>query len=322
VPKRFQVRRLTSDLIDDAAALLAQRHRHARIRLPALDPAYESSVATEPLIAAALALDGAAGAIAYTDGAPAGFVLMTPRDDSWGANSWVEDIGCAGDAEAIRECYAAIAGDLVERGIDLHFAMAPALEDEIVDAWFSMSFGLQQVYAFREPMGTEFRPSIPDGLTIRRAEATDTHALAELDVVLPNHVARSPVFSRRPIPTVEEAEAELVDDVNNPKYTIWVAERDGRVVSELVGVDVNVSSSWTALMKPTSAALLGYGATLPEARGLGAGRALTETFFAWARDEGYNWLVTDWRSTNLEANRTWRAMGFRPFWLRLHRAIA
>ena len=76
------------------------------------------------------------------------------------------------------------------------------------------------------------------------------------------------------------------------------------------------------MMKPVSAALLGYAATLPDARGLGAAHALTEAYMAWARDEGYEWLVTDWRSTNLEANRTWRAMGFRPHFYRLHRAIA
>jgi len=75
-------------------------------------------------------------------------------------------------------------------------------------------------------------------------------------------------------------------------------------------------------MRPVSAALLGYAATMPDARGLGAGRALTETFMAWARDEGYQWLATDWRSANLEANRTWRAMGFVPMFDRLHRLIA
>ncbi len=74
-------------------------------------------------------------------------------------------------------------------------------------------------------------------------------------------------------------------------------------------------------MKPSNAAMLGYAATLPDARGLGAGRALTDVFMAWARDEGYEWLVTDWRATNLEANRTWRAMGFKPMWNRLFRLI-
>jgi len=31
--------------------------------------------------------------------------------------------------------------------------------------------------------------------------------------------------------------------------------------------------------------------------------------------------VTDWRSTNIEADRAWRGMGFRPTFRRLHRSI-
>jgi hypothetical protein len=46
-----------------------------------------------------------------------------------------------------------------------------------------------------------------------------------------------------------------------------------------------------------------------------------QAVIAWSRDEGYEWVATDWRSTNLEANRTWRALGFRPSFFRLHRLI-
>lgn len=73
--------------------------------------------------------------------------------------------------------------------------------------------------------------------------------------------------------------------------------------------------------RPASAALLAYAAVLPEARGLGMGRTLGETVIAWARDEAYEWVATDWRSTNLEANRSWVGLGFRPTFHRLHRAI-
>jgi GNAT superfamily N-acetyltransferase len=63
-------------------------------------------------------------------------------------------------------------------------------------------------------------------------------------------------------------------------------------------------------------------AVLPEARGRGAGRALGEAILAWSRDAGYPSVATDWRSTNLEADRAWRNLGFRPSFRRLHRAIA
>ena len=63
-------------------------------------------------------------------------------------------------------------------------------------------------------------------------------------------------------------------------------------------------------------------AVFPDARGLGAGRALGESYLAWSRDAGYAVAFTDWRSTNLEADRTWRSIGFRPVFRRMHRLIA
>jgi GNAT superfamily N-acetyltransferase len=319
---RYEVQPLTDTLIDDAAQLLAQRHRDHRAACPALDVRFEDAAECAPLIRARLEQEGSLGAIAYSAGRPAGYALFTPRPiDQWGPNAWAEDTGNAGETESVREVYAAVAGALVEREVRGHWAMVPSNDAELNDGWFTMSFGMQHAYAFREPARADFQPLARPGLVVRRPEAADIPALAELDMVLPAHLTGSPVFSKLNPHTLEEAATELEEDLNNPKYSFWVAEHDGRVISTLVGVSVHDSSSWGPLMKPASAALLGFAATFPDGRGLGAGRALTEAFMAWARDEGYEWLVTDWRSTNLEANRTWRAMGFRPHFNRLFRAI-
>ncbi|MEO6350689.1 MAG: GNAT family N-acetyltransferase, partial [Candidatus Limnocylindrales bacterium] len=72
---------------------------------------------------------------------------------------------------------------------------------------------------------------------------------------------------------------------------------------------------------PRSAGFLGHAAVLPDGRGLGAGRALGQTIIAWSREEGYEWVATDWRSANLEANRTWLGLGFKPSYFRMHRLI-
>jgi GNAT superfamily N-acetyltransferase len=323
VPTRYEVRSLTPDLVDAAAGLLVERHRRHRGAVPALDAAYEDAAAGAGLIGEQLMAEGAAGAIAFAGGMPAGYVLFTQRDaEMWGPNAWAEDTGNAGDAEAIRECYAHVAGDLVERAVRGHWAMVPATDSELIEGWFSIGFGVQHDYAVREPVGTYFQPTIRPGLTIRRPERTDIPALAELDVVLPNHLVGAPVFSTLKPYSLEEAQAELEEDFDNPAYTYWVAEHEGRVVATLVGTAMAESRSWGPTMKPVNAGFLGYAATLADARGLGAGRALAETFMAWARDEGYTSLTTDWRSGNLEANRTWRALGFRPHFLRLFRQLS
>ena len=82
-----------------------------------------------------------------------------------------------------------------------------------------------------------------------------------------------------------------------------------------------MSSVHVGPARPPGAALLGWAATLPGVRGSGAGLALTDGTFAWARERGHATIVTDWRVTNLLAARFWPARGFRPTFLRLYRAI-
>jgi len=61
---------------------------------------------------------------------------------------------------------------------------------------------------------------------------------------------------------------------------------------------------------------------VPEARGRGAMRALWSAAVAALLAAGHAHCDTDWRSTNVEADRCWRALGFRPTRYRLHRYVA
>jgi GNAT superfamily N-acetyltransferase len=197
----------------------------------------------------------------------------------------------------------------------------PADDQGLIDGWFSMSFGLQQVHALRDPVGSEFVASIPVGVTVRPAERSDIPALAELELVLPRHTAVAPIFSILPVPKLEATLDELEEDFGDPRFTTLVAEHDGRVIASATACSLELSGTHTPMLRPVSCGFLGYAAVLPDARGRGAGRALGEAVLAWSRDEGYEWVATDWRSTNVEANRTWRAMGFKPSFLRVHRTL-
>ena len=322
---RLEVVPLTDDLLDAAGVLLAQRHRAQRRREPALDPAFENASVAGAEVSRLLALDGATGRAAVRDGRVVGYLVGRPRDPTlWGPNAWVEGAGhAATEAETIRTLYAASAGDWVADGRTLHSVIVPAGDEIAVDAWFSMGFGRQHVHGIREvPAGT-FRPAPAPGLTIRRAVPDDLPTLAELDLVVPRHQAAAPVFSRAPIPSFEETLTELEADggVDNPRFAMFVAAHEGRVIGFAIGCSIVESSEHSGIVQPPGAGFLGYAAVLPDARGLGAGRALGETVLAWARDAGHATVVTDWRSTNLESNRTWSALGFRPMFHRLHRAI-
>jgi GNAT superfamily N-acetyltransferase len=323
VSTRYEVQPFSADLTDAAAALLADRHRRARQALPALNPAFEDRARAAERIAELSASEAASGAMTFRDGQPVAYALGHRKSNPpWGANVWVEDAGCAAsDGEGLRLAYAAAAARWRAEGAIQHYVLVPASDAALIEAWFSLDFGHQHVHALREAVDATFEPAVPEGLTIRRAERRDLPALAETDLVLPRHTVESPVFSIAPVPSFDAILAELEEDFDDPRFTTLVIEHEGRVIASATACSLEESGSNTPLLRPVNCGFLGYAAVLPEARGLGAGRALGEAVLAWSRDEGYEWVATDWRSTNIEANRSWRAIGFRPSYLRLHRSL-
>jgi GNAT superfamily N-acetyltransferase len=318
----YETRGFAASDLDSAARLLADRHRRHRSTWPALNPAYEDPAATRSLIEELLEREGADGAIVHLDGRPAAYVIGSSKAPSWGPNIWIEDAGNAGDdPEAIRHGYAFAAQRWVDAGLTNHYVVVPT-DDLIVDAWFSLSFGLQHVHALRAVVPADYRPQLPPGLIVRAADKADVPALVDLDPVLPLHARRSPVFSPVPIPTPEESLPEVEQDLDDPRFAPFVAEFQGRIVGTATAASLDVSNANTPLMRPVSCGFLGFAVVSPDARGLGAGRALADAVAIWSRDQGYEWLATDWRSTNIEANRTWRAAGYRPSFYRLFRSVA
>jgi len=320
---RYEVSPFGPADLADAASLLAGRHARQRLVWGALNPAFEDLGAAQELIAALLGRDGASGAMVRSDGAAVAYVLGAPRDAQWGANVWVEDAGSAArDPDALRLAYAAAAETWSAAGWAKHYIVTPATDEDMVDAWFRLSFGLQHVHALRELPPADFELRVRPGLIVRPAERRDIDAMVALDPVLPAHTRRAPVFSDIPIPTPQESRAEVEQDFDDARFSPYVAEFEGRVVGAATFCSLEVSNGNTLMMRPRSAGFLGYAAVAPDARGLGAGRALGDACLIWARDNDYDWVATDWRSTNLEADRTWRAVGFRPTFYRLFRSIA
>jgi GNAT superfamily N-acetyltransferase len=306
--------------LDDASRLLAERHRRQRLSEPLLDPRYEAEDAARAEIELLWQQDGSSGSVSIRDGRVTGYLLGVRRSDNpWGANTWVEAAGQAVEqAEDARDLYALAAARWVEEGRTAHYAVVPAGDPALVDAWFRLAFGLQHVHALREapaPGAT----SLPAG--VRRATRDDVGALAALDLVLPEHQALSPVFSSGGVQTLAEALQEWEEGIDDPEFANFVAEVDGKVVGSAIACSVEKSSMHGSLARPNDAGFLGFAAVAAEARGHGLGRALGEAVIAWSAEAGYRTVVTDWRMTNLLSSRTWPRLGFRPSFLRLHRIV-
>jgi ribosomal protein S18 acetylase RimI-like enzyme len=305
--------------VESAAALLAARHARHRAAEPLLPAAFEDPAVARGAVEEAWAADGASGAVALRDGAVVGYLVGAPRPDAgWGPNVWVETGGHAVDEpEALRDLYGAAAGGWVDAGATRHYALVPASDPALVDAWFRVGFGHQHVLGIRETP-----PAVPaDGpVAVREARPDDVEALGPLDL-LGAHQSGSPTFGAMQTADPAELRQEIAEEIADPRVALLVAELDGRVVGCASAAPVEYSSLHGGLARAERSCILGYAATLPEVRGSGAGLALTQGVFTWARSHDYPTVAVDWRETNLLASRFWRGRGFRPTFLRLYRSI-
>ena len=309
----------TADHLEGAAELLAARHRRHREAEPLLSARYEDPVVAREEIGAAFGLLDASGSAAVDGSRVVGYLLGAPKNDSWGQNIWVESSGHAvEEPETARALYAVAATRWLAEGRNAHYALLPSHDTGLVQTWFRLAFGWQHTHAIREPAAAG---PVHEGLQVRQPTRDEIPVLARLDMVLTDHQALAPTFSSSPPDVYEERVADWEEDFDNPKFWNVVVEHDRALVGSAVGCDLEVSSSHAGPARPDSAAFLGFAAVLPEARGLGVGRALGEAVSQLALEKGYPSLVTDWRETNLLSSRAWRGLGYRDTFTRVHRLV-
>ena len=315
---RLEIRPFSDEFVVAAGELLAARHRAHRVVEPLLPARYEEPSAAAVEVESLLGAEGASGVVGLRDGRAVGYLLGAPRPNPiWGEHVWIELAGHAVEsAENLRDLYAAGAERWVGDGQVRQYALVPGTDPELLRSWWRVGFGQQHAHGIREIPETNW----PEG--VRLATEDDVDALVELTPLLPDHQALSPVFGGGlPSQPADELRADMLEDLAKPEIADLVAERDGRIVGAFQIVPAELSSVHSGLARPEGAAFLGWAATRPDARGSGAGLALTKGSFAWARGRGHDVMVTDWRVTNLLASRFWPARGFRESFLRLYRHI-
>jgi GNAT superfamily N-acetyltransferase len=302
------IRAFSDGDLEAAAALLTRRHERHRADEPLLPAEIDARAEVGEL----WAKESASGT--FADG---GYVLGWPNpSDRWGPNVWIEAAGhAAEDPELVRDLYAGAATTWIERGLKAHYAVVPASDRAQIDAWFRLGFGAQHAYGIREIPDVEWPASV------RRATPDDVGQMVAIAPKLQEHQALSPVFSGMPPQSDDEVRADILGDMASESSVTLVVETERRIVGNFFVCPVEVSGMHTGLARPAGAAFLAFAVTDPGMRGQGVGVALTNASFAWARERGYETMVTDWRVTNLLSSRFWPKRGFRTSFLRLHRLI-
>jgi ribosomal protein S18 acetylase RimI-like enzyme len=302
------IRAFSDNDVDTAVEMLAGRHERHR----AAQPLLPADVDFRRQIESEWSVEGAGGVISE-----AGYLFARPLPYMQGGLTWmVAGIGghaVAGDPEHARDLYAAAAADWTDAGHVRHAVFVPSSDDALVDAWFRLSFGASGVLAARETAPAQ--PS-GDGFDIRPGSPQDIEAAAQLDREMHVSMVPSPSFSEDQSWTHEQYVDDWRGTWDEEQFVHFVAERDGSLVAHIL-----LYNRPHDLRVPKDSIDLAHASTFPEARGSGAGRALTEHVLLWAFEHGYSTMTTDWRMTNLLASRFWPKRGFERTFLRLYRAL-
>jgi ribosomal protein S18 acetylase RimI-like enzyme len=312
----------SDEYLDAAGALLAARHARHRAAEPLLSRRYEEPEAAREELEGLWRTEGASGTAALRGGRLVGYLVGAPRANPvWGDNVFVEAPGHAvEEAEDVRDLYGAAATRWVDEGRPRHSVIAPAHDAELLDAWWRLSFGQQQAHGIQEvPPHTEVR--LPEGFEIRGPREDEIERLIDVGLALPEHQRLSPVFGGPGSWTRDESREEWLETLAGGEEKILIGAANGRPVACWALVPAERSAEHRGLLRPDRACHLGFAATLAAARGSGIGVAVTQAGLAWAAEEGYPTMITDWRVTNLLASRFWPRRGFRTSFLRLYRSI-
>lgn len=326
-----QIAPFTADLLEDAASLLAARHRRDREWNPPLAPEYEEATATLPLIQELFAADGTHGAVALEDGRVTGYLLATPelgaptstfagflhpRSVDILQHGHATAPGC--EAAGFPRLYAAMAEQWVRQGLLGHYITTPS-HAAASEPWWELGFGQYMTAGLRAiiPSATPERPA-PKDLAFRRATAADEQMVQDASSALFRSFSEPPMFVPFPPETAAERNRLVSEHLADPGCTFWLALSGGRLLSLLLFVEPT-SPLWrqSPLEAPPRCIYLFFAHTAPAARSTGIGAALVDHALAWAQNAGYDSCLVHWMSSS-RAARFWRGRGFQPvsYWMR------
>jgi len=304
------------DHLEDAAVLVANRYRAERGINKSLPSQFEDADAVLPLLKDYA--NGQAGIAAICEKRPIGFLiglLITVRQVK---TAYVPDWGHAADSEGGRKIYRAMYANIAPRWVaDGYFAHAVTLlahEREVMNAWFSLGFGMVEVDAVRDVSPVEGGKT---EVEIRRAGLEDIDIVLTLRVALRRHLAEAPIF----IPLVTQGGRKFYEEwLPDSTNALWLAYRDRDAVafmeltpSSRLGVVMPVHNENTATVTGAF--------TKEDLRQCGIGTTLLSHSLEWARSVGYKNCAAEFESANVIGSSFWYGNGFKPVCYSLTRHI-
>jgi GNAT superfamily N-acetyltransferase len=316
--KELEIVPLQADHLDKAAILVADRYREERARNPLLHEKYEDPAKIRPLLDYNRGKQ--TGVAAVQSGKVLGFITSLPFSN-WGIPAvWISDWGHGAEKDnqgyVYRRMYAALAEWWVEKGHLKHAVMTFAGERDIIDAWFSLGFGMTNIDTLRDVCALT---KAIENIDIRKAGPNDFDILMEFRDALCTHLTSTPVFQFIPSEAREKSAAEFRKQLTDVDAAIWLACTDGKVTG---GMRVVPSSQCDFRMPTVDNSICGISMAFTEKgdRLQGVGTALLDRVLTWAREKEYTRCGVDFESAKIPGAQFWLSH-FQPVCYTLFRNV-
>ena len=296
----FEITGLTDRHLPEAAELFAAGYRVLRRRVASMPARHESVGSVLPKLQALAAK--APGVVAIRDGHVAGFLLGKVLPEFRGKRAvyspeWAHAAAPEGRRDIYRAMYAHVARRWVDDGCLAHLITTLADQQEVLDGFFRLGFGMIGVDAMRDV--TPIAGSVAD-VEIRQAGAGDTDAVLRLVHALEDHIAASPVYKCCTNKTTRETVRERLD---GSEHAIWLALIDG-VPAACVDMQSPKASALYVIADETTANIT-KAFTDVRCRGRGIATALLSHILTWARSRGFERCAVGFEPQNIPGSRFW-----------------
>lgn len=303
---------ISTDMIDDVAALIAREHQSASDHGAPLPARYLDAAACGSALTGLLS-EGFSGLVSMQGARTVGVMCGRTLDGV----GFVPAHGIAADPHALdasrvmAELFAELAPMLISTGA-VRVTVDHVDHENVATALLDLGFGRGGVFAVRgtEPTGGE------PAAEIRVGTADDLDSIAALSHVEYLHRSAPPMYALDQTRSLAETRAAHEQLLHDGAIHL-LARRNGRDVGLLTIEHTSPAPRLCA----TNAPYIGPTATDPEARESGVGRALVNASLEWARQRGHETISVDFDSRNLLSRPFWYGNGFRPTGYRLRRVL-
>jgi ribosomal protein S18 acetylase RimI-like enzyme len=313
--------KFTDKHVDEAAELLAARHREDMQQSPYLPAKFAETEWAAKAICAILGQGATEGVAAIENGKMQGYMLGTQieKDHLGGKAGWIYlPSHAALDQQLYRQMYAVIGDKWVRNDVFYHFAHVTAGDRELQELWFDMAFGREQAHGAMNFSEATIK-NVPQGdIVIRESTDDDEEIFRQMATWITRFQTGTPIFAPVDQKFLTEQTQSYVEFTHDKDKRMFLAFRGDKLVAYQAYRPTEDDDADMMCLREAQDIL---GATAPDERGTGIGRILTEYAIKQMQAAGHEVTTCDWRCANPLSSRFWTGMGYKPTHYRLVRRM-